>query len=137
MGLIPTTKLVPFTARTLAQLLQVRSVTKRVCYNRVWWRYRTWLENFIAAANGCDVIFRHPVGIVSFLKAVVLCDQCGANRGTMRLRFQVGLSEEIDGVGHGVVAIRIEHRGFERKFLIAPVGRVMHKISKCAVVLCV
>ena len=67
------------------------------------------MEKLIAAANEVDVLFEHHVGFV-LVKAVEITDDCRANVGSMRLRFQIDLSEEIDGVGHGVLATRIEHR---------------------------
>ncbi len=67
------------------------------------------MENLIAAVNEVDVLFEHHVGFV-LVKAGEITDDCRANVASMRLRFQIDLSEEIDGVGHGVLAIRIEHR---------------------------
>jgi hypothetical protein len=69
------------------------------------------VESLIAASNEADVFFERHVGF-ALLKAFEITDDCGANVGSMRLRFQIqiDLSEEIDGVGHGVHAIRIEHR---------------------------
>ena len=66
------------------------------------------LENLVAAASDVDVVFEHHVGVL--VKAIVLNYDCRASLGSMRLRFQIDLSEEIDGVGHGVLATRIEHR---------------------------
>ena len=80
-------------------------------YYRVWCRYRTLVVNLIAGANEADVLVERHRGF-ALVKAFEIADDCGANVGSMRLRFQIqiDLSEEIDGVGHGVHAIRIEHR---------------------------
>jgi len=74
-------------------------------------QYRTLVVNLIAGANETDALVERHGGF-ALVKAFEIADDCGANVGSMRLRFQIqiDLSEEIDGVGHGVHAIRIEHR---------------------------
>ena len=78
-------------------------------YNRVWCRYRTLVVNLIAGASEGDVIVERHVGF-ALVKALEVSDDCRANVASMRLRLQIDLSDEIDGVGQRVLAIRIEHR---------------------------
>ena len=78
-------------------------------YYRVWCRYRTLVVNLIAGASEGDVIVERHVGFV-LVKAFEVSDDCRANVASMRLRLQIDLSDEIDGVGQRVLAIRIEHR---------------------------
>ena len=66
------------------------------------------LENLVAAASDVDVVFEHHVG--ALVKAIVLSYDCRASLGSMRLRFQIDLSEEIDGGGFGVLAFWIACR---------------------------
>ena len=86
------------------------------------------MENLIAAANEVDKLFEHHAGF-AFVKALEITDDCRANVASMLLRFQIDLSEEIDGVNQGVLAIRIEHRTslckpeLEMVILLVVVGR--------------
>ena len=130
-GLSETTNSEPFTARTfrcIHSCPKVRRVTKSANYFRVWCRYRTCVENLIAAANEVDKLFEHHAGF-AFVKALEITDDCRANVASMLLRFQIDLSEEIDGVNQGVLAIRIEHRTslckpeLEMVILLVVVGR--------------
>ena len=66
------------------------------------------LENLVAAASDVDVVFEHHVG--ALVKASVLSYDCRASLGSMLLNFQIDLSEEIDGVGLGVLVFRIARR---------------------------
>ena len=66
------------------------------------------LENLVAAASDVDVVFEHHVG--ALVKAIVLTYECRASLGSMLLNFQIDLSEEIDGVGLGVLVFRIARR---------------------------
>ena len=103
-------------------------------YYRVWCRYRTLVVNLIAGASEGDVIVERHVSF-ALVKTFEVSDDCRANVASMRLRLQIDLSDEIDGVGQRVLAIRIEHR--LSLACCPPVGRVMHIISGCTVVLCV
>ena len=87
----------------------MRSVTKSAYYLRVWWRYRTLVETLVAAANDVDVVFEQHVGVAP-VKAIVLTYKCRASLGSMPLNFQIDLSEEIDGVGLGVLVFRVARR---------------------------
>ncbi len=78
-------------------------------YYRVWCRYRTLVVNLIAGASEVDVLVERHGGC-ALVKAFEVSDDCRANVASMRLRLQIDLSDEIDGVGQRVLAIRIEHR---------------------------
>ena len=65
--------------------------------------------NLIAGASEVDVLVKRHVGFV-LVKALEVSDDCRANGASLRLRLQIDLSDEIDGVGQRVLAIRIEHR---------------------------
>ena len=67
------------------------------------------VETLVAAANDVDVVFEQHVG-VALVKAIVLTYECRASLGSMLLNFQIDLSEEIDGVGLGVLVFRIARR---------------------------
>ena len=67
------------------------------------------METLVAAANDVDVVFEQHVG-VALVKAIVLTYECRASLGSMLLNFQIDLSEEIDGVGLGVLVFRIARR---------------------------
>ncbi len=71
------------------------------------------LENLVAGASEGDVVFEHHVAV--FVKAMVLSYDCRASLGSMLLCVQIDLSEQIDGVGHGVLAVRIEHSALRLK----------------------
>ena len=69
------------------------------------------VETLVAAANDVDVVFEQHVGVaLHFVKAIVLTYECRASLGSMLLNFQIDLSEEIDGVGLGVLVFRIARR---------------------------
>ena len=67
------------------------------------------VETLVAVANDVDVVFEQHVG-VALVKAIVLTYECRASLGSMLLNFQIDLSEEIDGVGLGVLVFRIARR---------------------------
>jgi hypothetical protein len=71
------------------------------------------LENLVAGASEVDIVFEHHVGVL--VKAIVLRYDCRASLGSMQLRVQIDLSEESDGVGHGVLAVRIEYSALRWK----------------------
>ena len=71
------------------------------------------MENLVAGACEFDVVFEHNVGVP--VKAIVLRYDCRASLGSMQLRVQIDLSEESDGVGHGVLAVRIEYSALRWK----------------------
>ncbi len=89
------------------------------------------LENLVAGASEGDVVFEHHVAVVVLVKAIVLSYDCRASLGSILLRVQIDLSEEIDGVGHGVLAVRIEHSAlrFKRRLEMVHALEVVSRLS--------